>query len=78
VTARTVPDHMLDTPAVIAHARLLILGGDQQRLHEELIAAGGYLREGRFVRMNEGQLRETLGAARDRAVSQAMQGRLAE
>ncbi len=78
VTARTVPDYMLDTPAVIAHARLLILGGDQQRLHEELIAAGGYLREGRFVRMNEGQLREALSAAQDRAVSEAMQHRLAE
>ena len=78
VTARTVPSYMLDTPAVIAHARLLILGGDHQRLHEELIAAGGYLREGRFARMNESQLREALDAGQDRPVSEAMQRRLAE
>jgi SNF2 family DNA or RNA helicase len=78
VTARTVPNYTLDTPAVIAHARLLILGTDNQRLHEELIAAGGYLREGLFARMNEGQLREALAAAQNRPVAEAMQGRLAE
>ena len=78
VTARTVPSHILDTPVVVAHARLLILGGDNTRLHEELIAAGGYLREGRFARMNEGQLRDVLSAALDAPVSQALQQRLAE
>jgi SNF2 family DNA or RNA helicase len=78
VTARTVPSHILDTPVVVAHARLLILGGDNQRLHEELIAAGGYLREGRFSRMNEGQLRDALSAALDTPVSPALQQRLAE
>jgi SNF2 family DNA or RNA helicase len=78
VTARTVPNYTLDTPAVIAHARLLILGTDNQRLHEELIAAGGYLREGRFARMNEGQLREALAAAQNHPVSETMQRRLAE
>lgn len=77
VTARTVPNHSMDSPAVIAHARLLILGGDNQRLHEEVIAAGGFLREGRFVRMNEGQLREALSAAQDREVSKQMQQDLA-
>ena len=78
VTARTVPSEMLDTVAVIAHARLLLLGSDNQRLHEELITAGGYLREGRFVRMNEGQLKEALSAAQDHAVSTAIQGQLAQ
>jgi hypothetical protein len=78
VTARTVPNNALDTPAVIAHARLLILGSDNQRLHEELFAAGGYLREGRFARMNEGQLRDVLNAAQDKPVSQDMQQRLSK
>jgi superfamily II DNA or RNA helicase len=78
VTARTVPNHILDTPVVVAHARLLILGGDNARLHEELIAAGGYLREGRFTRMNEGQLRDALAEAMDTPVSPALQQRLAE
>jgi len=78
VTARTVPNNALDTPAVIAHARLLILGNDNQRLHEELYAAGGYLREGRFARMNEGQLRDALDAAQEKPVSQEMQQRLSK
>jgi hypothetical protein len=72
VTARTVPSYSLDAPAVIAHARLLILGGDNQRLHEELIAAGGYLRAGRFVRMNERQLKDALAAAQPHMVTAHM------
>ena len=39
---------------MIAHARLVVIGGDSQRLHEEIITAGGYLKEGRFSRMNVG------------------------
>ena len=78
VTARTVPSHILDTPVVIAHARLLMLGGDNQRLHEEVIAAGGYLREGRFARMNERQIKEVLGEAQDRTVAADVRQRLAE
>jgi superfamily II DNA or RNA helicase len=76
VTARVVPNAALDTPAVIAHARLLLLGGDSQRLHEEIIAAGGYLREGRFVRMNVGQVQQSLAAARPEMVSREMQQHL--
>ncbi|HVB24292.1 MAG TPA: DISARM system SNF2-like helicase DrmD [Ktedonobacteraceae bacterium] len=78
VTARTVPNFALDTPAIVAHARLLVLGSDNQRLHEEVIAAGGYLREGRFVRMNERQLHDALTDQQDTPVSTAMQQRLAE
>ena len=69
---------MLDTPAVIAHGRLLLLGGDNQRLHEELITAGGYLRLGRFARMNVGQVQQVLEAARPEMVSPQMQQRLQE
>ncbi len=50
VTARVVESSVLETPAVVAYGRLLVLGGDQQRLHEEVITAGGVLREGRFSR----------------------------
>jgi hypothetical protein len=43
VTGRTVPKHLLPEgkPAVLAFARLVITGGDNQRLHEEMIVAGG-------------------------------------
>src|SRR5437764_5674106 len=64
VTARVVPNVVLDTPAVMAHGRLLLLSGYNQRLHEELITAGGYLRQGRFARMNVGQVQQVLEAAR--------------
>ena len=50
VTARVVESSALEVPAVVAYGRLVVLGGDQQRLHEEVITAGGVLREGRFSR----------------------------
>lgn len=66
VTVRTVPNRVLEFPAVIAHARLLIVGGDSHRLHEEIIETGGLLREGRFRRMNLGDVQDALSAAGDR------------
>jgi SNF2 family DNA or RNA helicase len=79
VTARVVPDLHLDTPAVAAFARLVILGGDSQRLHEELIAAGGTLRAGqRFEAMRDEDLRRVLTSATTRRVPPAWERRLAE
>ena len=75
-TTRTVPNHLLATPAVIAHARLVIVGGDSQRLHEELVTAGGEIREGRFRRLNVGQVRDLLAAASDRPASPGVQDQL--
>jgi hypothetical protein len=63
VTARVVPEHAVDVPAVIAHGRLVITGSDGHRLHEEVLAAGGLLREGRFTRLNVGEVDALLGAA---------------
>ncbi len=78
VTARLVPSSELDTPAVVAHARLMLIGGDSQRLHEEIITAGGYLREGRFVRMKVGEVQRAMAAARLDPVAPAFQQRLTE
>lgn len=56
-------------PLVIAHGRIVVLGGDHHRLHEEVIMAGGVIREGRFARfeslreMNEAFQAATLQAA---------------
>jgi len=64
ITARLVPDTVLRDPAMIAHARLVVIGGDCHRLHEEIIAAGGLLREGRFARIDRvGQVQDALAAA---------------
>ena len=78
VTARLVPNHVLDTPALIAHARLVVLGGDSQRLHEEIIATGGEIREGRFRRMNVSQVATALEAASPRGPSENVKQRLVE
>src|SRR4051794_19905150 len=72
ITARTVPDTVLRDPAMIAHARLVVVGGDSARLHEEIIAAGGLLTGGRFSRMNVGQIKEALNAASEREPSASM------
>lgn len=63
ITARMVPDHLLPTPAIVAHARLVVIGGDSHRLHEEIITAGGFIKEGKFARMKVGDLEDALAAA---------------
>lgn len=78
VAVRLVPNHVLDTPAVIAHARLVVIGGDSQRLHEEIITAGGEIREGRFRRMNVGQVTAVLDAGLHREPPDEVKQRLTE
>jgi len=75
-TTRMVPDNALRTPAVLIHGRLLVLGGDNHRIHEEIIVAGGHLREGRFSRMNVGETREAAGAADADRAPHAIEERL--
>ena len=57
---------------MIAHARLVVIGGDRHRLHEEIITAGGLLREGRFARMNVGQVEDALSAVKPAEPSAGM------
>ena len=62
LTACVVPDSALRNPAVVAFARLVVIGGDQNRLHEEIIAAGGELVEAKFIRLNVSQTQALLEA----------------
>lgn len=50
VTVRTVPDALVDGPAVVVVSRLVVTGGNHHRLHEELTLSGGYLRDQSFRR----------------------------
>jgi hypothetical protein len=77
-TSRMVPDNVLQTPAVIVHGRLLVLGGDNQRVHEEIILAGGTLKEGRFSRMNVGETQAAYAAATDQSAPGFVEDRLKE
>jgi SNF2 family DNA or RNA helicase len=78
ITTRLVPNHILSAPAVVAHARLVVIGGDSHRLHEEIITAGGMLKEGRFSRLNVGELKTILAGATSDAALEPMQKHLLE
>jgi hypothetical protein len=70
-----VADSALTHPVVIAHGRIVVLGGDNHRLHEEIITAGGALIEGRFSRLNVGQTKDALEAATDTRAPAAIEAR---
>ncbi len=72
ITARLVPDSALRDPAMVAHARLVVIGGDRHRLHEEIIQAGGILREGRLVALNVGDTQRALESGLETEPSAAM------
>lgn len=76
VTARTAPGLPADALVVLAHARLVVIGGAHQALHEELIVAGGLLRGGRFERGNVTQVQQWLEQATDEAPAPAALDRL--
>lgn len=63
-SAQIVPDEHLTMPAVIAYGRLLVLGETHQKLHEELVVAGGFIQEGRFRRMNVGETNRAIEHAK--------------
>lgn len=75
VSACVVDDSALTHPVVIAHGRIVVLGGDNHRLHEEVITAGGAFIEGRFQRMNVGETKAALAAATNVPVPTAIESR---
>lgn len=75
-TARVVKDNVLQEPAVLIHGRILVLGGDNHRIHEEVILAGGSIVQGRFRRMNVGEVRKAYEASTTEGVPQAMMDKL--
>jgi superfamily II DNA or RNA helicase len=78
VTARRIPDSASTTPVVVAYGRLVVLGGDQHRLHEEIIAAGGALREGRFKRLGVTEINDLLAAATEAPAPDGVKKRLSD
>ena len=61
VTARVIPNNIIESPAVVAYARLVVIGGDSVRLHEEIITAGGAIQHGKWSgRLPETRLNEAL------------------
>lgn len=78
VAIRIVDDSQLETPAVVAYGRLVVLGGDAQRIHEEILSAGGFITEGRFRRFpRRADLERLLESATEGKVSPQLEDRLA-
>jgi hypothetical protein len=75
VSTCVVDDSALTHPVVIAYGRIVVLGGDNHRLHEEIISAGGALIEGRFSRLNVGEIKAALAAATDTPAPAAIEAR---
>ncbi len=75
VSACVVEDAALTHPVIVAHGRIVVLGGDNHRLHEEVITAGGALIEGRYQRLNVGETKAALAAATDNPAPPAIEAR---
>lgn len=61
VSVRKVANSELDTPVVLMWSRLVVTGGDQHRLHEEIVISGGELKHSAFSRITQqGRLNELL------------------
>ncbi|HAI11898.1 MAG TPA: helicase, partial [Phycisphaerales bacterium] len=79
VTARIVPNDVLDMPVVIAHARLVVIGGDSHRLHEEIIVAGGLIKDQKWGgRLNVGQTESAIAGSVAREPSDSVKAKLLE
>ena len=63
ITARYVRADNLESPVVVVHGRLMLIGAGRHRLHEEMIAGGGTVRDGRWERLPQGRMEELLRAA---------------
>lgn len=55
-TCRLVPTSVVSEPVVVVLGRIIVVGSTSQRIYEELIMAGGRVREGRFLRMGVQEL----------------------
>ena len=76
VSASVVEDSALSNPVVVAHGRIVVLGGDNHRIHEEIITAGGALVEGQFQRLNVGETKSAFATATSIPAPEPIQIRL--
>ncbi|TVQ42025.1 MAG: helicase [Gloeocapsa sp. DLM2.Bin57] len=77
VSGRLVPTGVIEFPVVIVYGRLLILGSNHQRLHEEVITAGGLLKEGKYNALGVEKIKQILAAASFEPLPTDLQHRLA-
>ncbi len=78
VSASVSSDRSLAQPVALAHARLVVTGREGDRLHEEVIVAGGAIRQRRFSRLGVGDSKKVMASATAEPADAAAQQRLAE
>jgi superfamily II DNA or RNA helicase len=76
VAIRLVDDAVAPSVMVVAHGRLVVIGGDGVRLHEEVIFAGGLIEAGKFKRMNVRDIEKVIARATNDTASETMQDKL--
>jgi superfamily II DNA or RNA helicase len=77
-TGRLVNDADLAEPAIIVDSRLVVMGIDGYRLHEEIFSAGGRLGgRGGFARLNVGEVKTALSARGNAALPRHHQDEIA-
>jgi superfamily II DNA or RNA helicase len=77
VVACTVPTSVTKDLAVLAWSRILVLGADGHRLHEQVIVSGGYVNDGRFRRFDTVEEATRIERAlSDRAATEAQRERI--
>ena len=73
VTATVSSDPRLREPLAVAYARLVVTGAEGHRLHEEIIQAGGEVKQGRLERLLVTPLAQALDYPTDGPVDEPMQ-----
>lgn len=76
VTASLASDAAIKEMVALAHARLVVTGKDGGRLHEEVIVAGGTVRNKRFARLGVGEVKKAQASASARPAGAAQQARV--
>lgn len=73
---RRIPRGASTHPVLVAYGRVVTLGATMERLHEEVIMAGGLLEHGRFVKLGVTELHKVTKAALPVEVSESLQKQL--
>lgn len=66
VTAMAIPKAISPDPVLMVFGRLVVLGGDTHRLHEEIIFTGGTIKDGRYARLGILELEKLWAAAQNK------------
>jgi len=68
VASMVIPAELSADPVLMVFGRLVVLGGDTHRLHEEIVFAGGTIKDGRFSRLGVTELEKIWAGAKQQEI----------